>query len=215
MKSLHGIRLVIFDLDGTLIDAYAAITASFNHAMRALGFPLQKPRTIKKAVGWGDAALLCPFIGRENVPRALQIYRQHHKQALLKKSRLIKGARATLYYLRKKGYRLAVASNRPSKFSRILIKHLKIDAFFDAVLCGDEFTKGKPDPQIIFTVLKRLSVAKSKALYVGDMALDVQTGNAAGVKTIAVLTGSSTRSEIVKYKPHRIMRDISFLRRLL
>ena len=208
-----NIKAIIFDLDGTLIDAYRAIIESFNFTMDKMGFPRQKPEVIKRAVGLGDESLLSPFIGKARARKAIEIYRRHHKKSLVEKSRLIKSVRSLLVYLRKSGYKLAVASNRPSKFSKILIKHLKIDKFFDEVLCGDELEKGKPHPLILFETLKRLSVSKKQALYVGDMV--VKTGNSAGVKTIAVLTGSSSRAEIKYSKPYKILKDVSYLRKIL
>ncbi len=210
-----NIKAIIFDLDGTLIDAYRAIIESFNFTMDKMGFPRQKPEVIKRAVGLGDESLLSPFIGKARARKAIEIYRRHHKKSLVEKSRLIKSVRSLLVYLRKSGYKLAVASNRPSKFSKILIKHLKIDKFFDEVLCGDELEKGKPHPLILFETLKRLSVSKKQALYVGDMVVDVKTGNSAGVKTIAVLTGSSSRAEIKYSKPYKILKDVSYLRKIL
>ena len=141
---LNNIKLIIFDLDGTIVDAYDAIIDSFNYMMHKLNLPNVDPEAIKRAVGWGDKMLLSPFMKKGLIGKALEIYRVHHKTSLLKKSRLIPGAKNILVYLKDKGYKLAVASNRPSEFSKILIRHLKIDKFFDMVLCADQIKKGKP-----------------------------------------------------------------------
>ncbi len=71
-------RLVIFDLDGTLIDAYPAITESFNYVMRGFGYPVRSPRVIRGAVGWGDRNLLAPFVREKDLGRMLVAYRRHH-----------------------------------------------------------------------------------------------------------------------------------------
>ena len=80
---LKEIKLIIFDVDGTLIDAYQAIVLSFNFTMRQLRLPPKDFITIKKAVGWGDEKLLSPFVPKKQIQKALTIYRRHHQKSLL------------------------------------------------------------------------------------------------------------------------------------
>ena len=122
---------------------------------------------------------------------------------------------STLSFLKKKGYRLALASNRPARFTHIILKHLAIDQYFDYVLCGDQLKRAKPHPDIILKILKKLSVTNQDAVFVGDMTVDVISGKRSKVKTIAVLTGSSTKKEIQALKPFRIMRNLKEVKRLL
>ena len=201
-------KLIIFDLDGTLVNAYPAIIRSFNYAMAKLGYPKQKDSVIRRAVGWGDQNLLKPFVAPGGLSKAVSFYRQHHKTALLEDSRLFPEARSLLEYLKNKGYKLAVASNRPEKFSRILIKHLKIDTYFDYVLCGDKLKRGKPHPEILNRIMRKLGIPIRQAMYIGDMTVDAQAGRRAGVDTFIVTTGSSTKSEIRKEKPYRIISSL-------
>jgi phosphoglycolate phosphatase len=212
---IKNIKLIIFDLDGTIVDAYDAIIDSFNYMMKKLHLPVIKPSIIRRAVGWGDRMLLSPFISEKILDKALKIYRPHHKISLLDKSHLIPGAKDVLKYLKKKGYKLAVASNRPSEFSKILIKHLKIDKFFDYVLCADQIKNAKPDPEIINKIMKIFSVSAKQTIYIGDMIVDAQAARAAKVKSIAVLTGSSTRKEIENQKPNYIFKDITYIDKVL
>ncbi len=209
------IKLIIFDLDGTLVDAYPAIISSFNYTMQKLKLPVQDALTIRRAVGWGDENLLRPFIKEKDKSYALSIYRKHHKLALLKESRLFPGVYKLLAYLKNKGYRLAVASNRPSRFSWILISHLKLKKYFDYVLCADKLKHIKPHPEIINKIMQRFALRPEQALYVGDMTIDAQAGRRAKVKTVIVTTGSSTKSEIKKEGPYRIIAKISELLKIL
>jgi phosphoglycolate phosphatase-like HAD superfamily hydrolase len=110
-----------------------------------------------------------------------------------------------------RGYRLAVASNRPSKFSRILLKHLKILAFFDFVLCADQAAHPKPHPDMLLEIIKRFALKKSEALYVGDMVIDALAGRRGKVKTVIVTSGSSSKEEIKAAKPFKIISAISGL----
>ena len=204
-------RLIIFDVDGTLIDAYPAITGSFNFTMKRLGYPVKPPRVIRKAVGWGDMNLLKPFVRPEDLQKALRIYRKHHRKALVLSSRVFPGVKRMLAAFKKKKYLLAIASNRPTKFTRILIKHLSVISYFDYVLCADRLKRGKPHPDIIRKIMEKLSVRPEYTIYAGDMFIDVLAGRRARVKTVAVLTGSSSRQELKKEKPWKIMRKITDL----
>ena len=211
---MNNIRLVIFDLDGTLVYAYPAIIDSFNHTMRKLGLPRQKPRTITRAVGLGDGQLLKPFLNGFSVEAALKIYRRHHGPALRRKTRFLPGAKMILRTLKAKGLFLAVASNRPTKFSHIILRRLKIKNQFDYVLCGDRISAPKPAPDILKAILKRLSCRPAEALYVGDMTIDVLTGRRAKVRTVAVTTGSSSRRELAGSRPYKVVGNMAALAKL-
>ncbi|MEW6009292.1 MAG: HAD family hydrolase [Candidatus Omnitrophota bacterium] len=209
-KPLGNIKTIIFDLDGTLIDAYSAIESSFNFTMRKLGLPTQKKTIIRKAVGWGDGMLLAPFVPKSILPSALNIYRQHHKKSLVAKAKLFPAAINLLRKFSKKYY-LAVASNRPTKFSNILLKSLKLNKYFDFIICADKLKKGKPHPLILQKIIKKLKVKPKEALFVGDMAIDAQTAKRARVKAIIVRTGSSSLEEIRKERPYKIISSIKEL----
>ena len=204
--------LLIFDLDGTIIDAYGAIAESFNFTMRKLGQSAQRATCIKRVVGHGDRNLLAPFVPKNVVNKALSVYRKHHQYSLLRKSKLLPYAKAILRSLDKEGVKLAIATNRPTKFSLILLKHLGIASYFDYVLCADKLTFRKPHPLILNTIIRKLKLNKQDTLYVGDMALDAETGRRAGIKTIIVLGGSSSIKEIKKENPFKIVKNLSYLR---
>lgn len=212
---MKDIRLIIFDLDGTLVDAYLAITKSFNYAMKQAGHPKQGSLTIRRAVGLGDENLLRPFIRPQDLKRTLALYRRHHKKSLLKYSRLFPGVKALLKYLKQKGYKIAVASNRPDRFSRILIIHLGLKKYFNYVLCADKLKHIKPHPEILKKIMFRFSLGQESTIYVGDMTIDAQAGRRAAVKTVIVTTGSSTRKEIKKETPYRIIGKVTQLRNFL
>jgi HAD superfamily hydrolase (TIGR01549 family) len=208
-------KLIIFDLDGTLVDAYPAINASFNAVMGRLGYPRQSALTIRRAVGWGDRQLLEPFIRPGDLDEAQKIYRRHHAQALRKKVRWLPGAKPLLAFLKKRGYRLAIASNRPTRFTGIILKTLGGRRFFDVVLCADKLPTRKPHPLIVRMILRRCRTAPRQALFVGDMAIDVQTAQRAGIDSAAVATGSSSRSELKRLKPTYLLKEISEVKKIL
>ncbi len=211
---LNSVKVVIFDLDGTLVDAYQAVEASFNFTMKKLGLPIKSKLVIRRAVGWGDKNLLLPFVPKRVLKSALRIYRRHHRRALVKKSRLFPGASQLLKRLSSK-YRLAIASNRPTEFSKILLRSLKINKYFSFLLCADRLKKAKPDPEILQQILRHFHIQRSEVIYIGDMAIDAQTARRAKIKSIIVTTGSSSLSEIKREKPYKIISSIREVTKLI
>ena len=211
------IKLVIFDLDGTLVNAYPAVAKSVNYTLKALGFPLRSDVTIKRSVGEGDRQLMIKFVGPKRADDAMAIYRPHHAKALKSKGmvRFLPGVWGTLNFLKSKGYQLAIASNRPTPFTRIILKVLGAGKFFDVVLCADCAKRPKPYPDMLWTIARRLRIAKRDVVYVGDMTIDIQCARAAGIRMVAVATGSNSKKELKSLKPWRIIGRMVLLKKVI
>ena len=205
---MKRIKIVIFDLDGTLVDAYRAVSSSLNFALNEMGFPSIDDQTIKRSVGWGDRNLLGQFIPEAFLDRTLALCRRHHKKALARGTKFLPGAKPLIRSLREQGYHLAIASNRPTRFTNIILKNLGIKGHFHYVLCADKVKRGKPHPDILDGILRKLKLKPHHAVYVGDMAIDIQAGKNAGIKTVSVVTGSCTKRELAAYKPYKIITRI-------
>jgi len=147
--------------------------------------------------------------------KGLILYRRHQGVSLVRKSRLYPQVKELLGFLKQKGYKLAVASNRPTRFSLILLRHLGLENYFDYVLCADKISRGKPHPQILNTIRKRFRVKPDEVLYVGDMPIDLQAGLRAGIKTVLVGTGSSSIRELQQHRPYLLLSEVSRLKRFL
>ncbi len=206
------IKAVIFDLDGTLIDAYQAIEKSLNFTLRSLGYKTVSYARARRAVGQGDRNFIAQFVKTADIAKGLAIYRKHHRVSLPRYSIVKPQARQTLAVLRKRGVKLAVASNRPTKFSSILIRHLDLEKYFNLIACADKKQELKPAPYLLKLALKKFKIKPSEALYVGDMVYDIAAGKNAGVKTVAILGGSDSRKELSRLRPYKI---ITKLRQLL
>ena len=204
-------RLVIFDLDGTLVDAYPALTESVVYAVTRLGYPAPSPAQVRRAVGRGQRYLLGSFVAKADLPRALRIFRPHHRRALVHGVRWLPHARRVLKTLKKRGALLAIASNRPMPFTKKILKVLDAQRIFDAVRCADQVRRGKPHPQMLHDILRRLKVARADAVYVGDMPIDIQAGRRAGLATVGVVTGSSGSGELRASRPTRLIRKLQDL----
>ncbi len=215
--TIPKIKAVIFDLDGTLVNAYPAVSQSVNYTLNHLGFAPRSHAEIKRSVGGGDRKLMVHFVGEKLADLAITLYRPHHAKALKVKGavRLLPGAGSVLKFLKGKGYKLAIASNRPTKFTRIILKELGVLPLFNVVLCADKAGKPKPDPDILWTIAKRLRLDTSEILYVGDMTIDINCGHQAGIPVVAVVTGSSSKKELKQLKPWQIIDKMVELKSII
>lgn len=204
-------KLFIFDLDGTLVDAYTAIRKSLNYTLKRLGYRPVSFARAKRNVGKGDKAFMEVFFRPGDVEKALAIYRCHHETSLKKYSRLKAYSSKFLRALKKRGKKIAIASNRPRCFTNIIIKALKIDLLVDYILCADEINSHKPKPKILNMVVKKFGVKKGEAVFVGDMDIDMETAKRAHIDAIFIKGGSSTLADIKRYKVKKVIRSLKEL----
>jgi len=202
---------IIFDLDGTLLYTYQTITDAFNYTMKRFDLPVKSVDFIRRSVGKGLDGLLIPMVGEKLFPEISKIFCEKQREILFEGTYLLPGAKEALNHFRAANCRLAVASNKPAEFVVPLVEHFQMAPFFQVVLGGDNVTRKKPHPEMLFLVLEKLRVRPERALYVGDMTLDVEAGRRAGIKTVAVLTGSSAREELEREKPFKILESLHHL----
>jgi phosphoglycolate phosphatase len=193
---LETVRGIVFDLDGTLIDSYEAITASLNEAMAQLGRAPQPLDRVRLMVGRGLETLMARALGVDaeaGVPliaEGVSVFRRHYDRICVDRTRLLPDVGETLRALRARGYRMAVATNKPSYFARRLLDALGVGAHLDAVLGPDLVSHHKPHPEMVLAALGAMGLAPSEAVYVGDMEIDVETARAAGMRVVVLPTGS-------------------------
>ncbi len=199
-------KLFIFDVDGTLVDAYAAIEKSLNFTRRRFGYKPIAMTTVKKNVGRGDRLFVGLFFPEPQLDRAVTIYRRHHQKALLRFSKLYPRTRKFLSELRRRGKAIAVASNRPAFYTNALLKRLDIRKYFDVVMCADEINSLKPDPKMLQVIMKRCGVRRQETVYVGDMDIDMEAARRARIEAVFKQGGSSTAREVKKYKKLAVSR---------
>ena len=206
--------LFIFDLDGTLVDAYSAIDRSLNFTRKRLGYPSVGRQKARKSVGGGDKKFIKIFFRQEDEKKALAIYRNHHKKSLLKFSKLKPKARKLLYTLKRRNKILAIASNRPRPFTGVILNKLGIKKYFDIVLCADQIKALKPNPKILNIILKKFKVKREKAIYAGDMLIDLETAKRAKIDVIFVKGGSNTLGDAKKYKNKEVVSSLTKILKL-
>jgi phosphoglycolate phosphatase len=205
----HPFRAVLFDFDGTLADSYAGIAATVNHVRAAHNLPPLPEDEVRRHVGHGPAHLLSHTVPGADPVKDTARYRAHHPTVMREGTRLLPGAAETLRALKDRGLLLAVCSNKPRMYTMDLLDFLGIAAVFDAVLGPEDVPRPKPAPDMLRAALRKLKVADTEALYIGDMAIDVQTARGAGVRVWVVPTGSDERVTLEAAKPDRLLQSLA------
>jgi phosphoglycolate phosphatase len=180
-------RLAIFDLDGTLVDSVDDLAASVNHALASVGLPQRTRAEIESFVGEGARRLLERAVGArpELVEPALSAWHAHYDVHCLDRTRAYPGVEAALARAR---CGLAVLTNKPAPQARKILAGLGLLARFAEVIGGGEAPR-KPDPAGLLGIVARAGVAPDDAVLVGDSAVDLETGRAAGVPVLSVTWG--------------------------
>ncbi len=194
----HKIHLLIFDLDGTLIDSRLDLVHSVNATLRHMKRPELPDEVIASYVGDGAPALIGRALGSEAndeklVRSGLEYFLSYYREHKLDHTHLYDGILEALAAIEKSGNgqprRMAVLTNKPVNPSRAIVEALGLSKFFSLVYGGNSFPTKKPDPEGAQTILREMRADPSETLIVGDSGVDVLTGRNSGTWTCAVTYG--------------------------
>lgn len=197
MKNFNNLGLIIFDLDGTLVDSGMDITNALNYAITPYGF---KPLTVEdtiKMVGEGLTRLIEKILGDNNASikdDVLDRFIKYYSEHLTDFTKPYPGVAKTLEMLGR--YKKAVISNKRESLSKKLLEQLGLIKSFDVVLGSDSVSEKKPSPAPVKKVLELLGIEPHRAIIVGDSDFDIQAGKSAGLITVAVTYGFRDRETL-------------------
>ena len=191
-------KLVIFDLDGTLLNTIADLAHSTNYALNKLGYPTHEIEKYNFMVGNGidklfERALPEGEKSKENVLRVRKEFVPYYDIHNADDSRPYPGIPELLSYLQDAGIQITVASNKYQAATQKLIDHYFPEIHFTAVFGQREGIKVKPDPTVVFDILEVAKVTKEEVLYVGDSGVDMQTAHNGGLTACGVTWGFRSR----------------------
>ena len=199
-------KLVIFDLDGTLLDTIADLAESANYALKQLDYPTHPVDAIRTFVGNGinkllERALPAHEQTEENIMRMRSHFVPYYDIHNADLSTPYPGIISLLEDLQAKGILIAVASNKYQEATVKLVKQYFPNIDFVEILGQREGINDKPDPSIVFDILQKANLSKENVLYVGDSDVDMQTAINAGVDAVGVTWGFRPRAELESFRP--------------
>lgn len=213
-----GIRLIIFDLDGTLVDAFADITAAVNYMLSKSNLPPRSIDEVKKHVGNGATALVAGVLAtddaatiEENHRHLVEYYHQHSSAHATLYDRVVE----TLQLLRERGFKLALVSNKPDLLTQKVTRDLEVHHLFEMVAGESPRFPRKPSPEIITHIMDQFGATADNTIVVGDSCVDIDFARAAGLPVVAVSYGQTTFEDLCTHKPDAIIHSIADLAHLL
>lgn len=189
--------LVLFDLDGTLIDSAGGIAEAVNRTLLELGHARENPALVRGWIGDGARLLLHRALAHAGADlpdgaafdAAYALLMRHYGDSLPRQAVAYPGADDALRGLHAKGVRVALCTNKPERFIAPLLDALGWQALFDAIVGGDTLAERKPSPAPLLHLAERFGIAPADALMVGDSRTDADAAHAAGMPLLLVRYG--------------------------
>ncbi|MFV0481191.1 MAG: HAD family hydrolase [Campylobacteraceae bacterium] len=185
--------LLIFDMDGTLLDSSLAMLNSVNFAREKLGMELVTKKELES------------YLNNKNSPKSievtdeyLKIFKEHYKENCIKNMKLYNGALDFLQRFQKK-YKFAIATNAPDIYANKMLIHCEISNYFSSIVGANSVKEPKPNPEMIDSICQTLHVKKNDTIFIGDSYKDKDAAQNADIEFIFANWGYGQKPEDVKY----------------
>ena len=213
-------KVILFDLDGTLLDTLEDIAISANFALTTLGFESRPTQDYRYFVGEGVFKLFENIFAQspqspEIVQKAVTLFESHYSKQFNQNTKLYNGVSKMLSFLQARGFKMAILSNKPDSFTKMCaLKYLR-QWKFDVVYGVREGVPRKPDPKSALEIAELLHISPSECFYLGDTKIDMQTANSAGMVAIGALWGFRDEEELHSHGAKYLARTPSEVIKLL
>lgn len=210
MPKIKKIKLICFDLDGTLVNSVPDMRLALNAMLDDFSLPKCVDADVKTWVGDGIPMMVERALNYANnkntsIEKAVSVFENHYAHYLNSASCLYDNVQETLFALQKKGYKIALITNKAERFLDGLLKNFSIYNAFDLLIGGDTLEKKKPDPLQVEFACAHFNVAKSEAVMVGDSKNDILAGKNAGLISIALTYGYNYGEPVSNLDPEYII----------
>ncbi len=212
-------RLIVFDLDQTLIDSTACICNGMNAALKNEGAESLPHEKIKPHIGLPIKRFLevlfkhtLPRLKeaelKEKIVKGIQTYKEYFRKNCNRECKLYPSTKEVIQELGKRGKKLAIATTAKLELAVSLLKYLGILDSFEAIIGEENLHQVKPDPESIYLITEKLGIPPEQTIMVGDTVMDMEAGKSAGTHTIAVDYGVDTIEELKSVGPDGIIHDL-------
>lgn len=206
---MGSFRTILFDLDGTLVDAFTTIHRSYVHTLPQFGLPAPDMASVRRAVGGGLYEAMAKFLPPEHIPAAMKVHSDHTRKILLEDVKAMPGALDLLRELHGRGLTLALYTNKNNESARRICMHLGFDPYLNGVFAANDTPWLKPQRELSEHVLKTLGAAPATTLLVGDSPFDVETAHNGGYLCWCVTTGTHNAEELHHAKADAVFTSLS------
>jgi phosphoglycolate phosphatase len=216
MATLHSPRMILIDVDGTLVDSVPDLAYCVDELMKALGRPVHGEAKVRNWVGNGVERLVRrALIGQldgeppeADYAHAYPIFHDLYAANTSKRSRLYPGIREGIDWLKSQGYLLGCVTNKAAQFTLPLLEDLGVRDDFGIVVSGDTLPVKKPDPAPLLHAARHFGVAASESLMVGDSVSDVKAARAAGFQIVCMSYGYNHGVDIRTANPDAVIDSL-------
>jgi phosphoglycolate phosphatase len=215
---LNGIRLVIYDLDGTLIDSTEAIVEAFNRVVEEQGEATCPREQIEEMIGLPLTDMfrrVLPPAKHGGVQACWDRFVEIYADVGPEKTLILPGVQETLAHFKQAGYLQSVATTKRGDVATRLLRKLGLGDYFDLILGINDVAHPKPAPDVINLTLERLGVKPHEAVFVEDTTIGLESGVRAGVHTVGVTTGTHSIDKLATLHPDYIINGLSELTGLI
>lgn len=192
-------QLILFDLDGTLVDTAPDLGHALNIQLERHGKPTLAMDKIRPVASHGSKGLLALGFGltpdHTDFEQMRSEYLSIYDDVFTRSPVLFEGMETVLENIESKGLAWGVVTNKPRRFTEPLVKSMDLYKRATTVVCGDDAAQPKPNPETLFMACNQAKTKISDALYIGDAERDIQAGRAAGMKTVVAMYGYLDKSD--------------------
>ena len=181
-------KVILFDLDGTLIDSTEAILESFSNSFKYFGLPVPNEEDILIQIGHPLFDMFVNLgISKEDAQKFVDVYKDNYRKVHIQKTKLLPKAKEAVELAFNNGAKLGVVTTKTGKYSRDLLEHFGLMHYFGVLIGSEDVKKHKPDPEPIYKALNILNVTASNNVYmIGDTCMDMLAAKNAGIVGIGV-----------------------------
>ncbi len=220
---LNRPEMVLFDLDGTLVDSAPDLAWCIDNMLIQMNRPVSGEGSVRLWVGNGierlvKRALVNSLDGEPDSTlfnEALAIFESLYLKNTSNRSQLYKGVREFLEFLKLSAVSIGCVTNKAVQFTNPLLQGLKIDHYFETVVCGDMVKRKKPDPLPLLTAAKSLAVSPSVSLMIGDSVSDVEAARKAGFDIVCMSYGYNHGKDIRLARPDAVIDSMTELKNII